>query len=79
MQLACLTVREKLFAEARRMDESPLANVALDHVVFRNGRIELEANPAQSVTIVDAMRAGKLDRIEAEETAAPGQEDATDL
>jgi xanthine dehydrogenase YagR molybdenum-binding subunit len=63
-------VREKLFSAARGMSGSPLANVAIDRVLFREGRIELERDPAQSVAITDAMRAGGLEQIEAEETAS---------
>ncbi|MBV8913150.1 MAG: xanthine dehydrogenase family protein molybdopterin-binding subunit [Acetobacteraceae bacterium] len=70
VQRACATVREKLFAAARGMSGSPLANFAIDHVLFRNGRIELERDATQFVPIVDAMRAAGLERIEAEESAS---------
>jgi len=73
VQLACNTVREKLFAFARGMDGSPLANAEIGRVAFRNGRMELIADPSRFVTIQDAMRAGGVDRIEAEETAAPSR------
>ncbi len=71
VQLACLTVRDKLFAAARGLSGSPLRNAPIDHALFRDGRIALERDPAQSVAIADAMRGAKLDRIEAEETASP--------
>ncbi len=72
-QLACLTARGKLFAAARGMSGSPLANVPLDRVLFHDGRIVLENDPSRSVAIADVMRAAKLDRIEAQETATPDQ------
>ena len=43
--------------------------------MFHDGRIVLEKDPSRVVSIADAMRAGKLDRIEAEETAAPDKRD----
>jgi xanthine dehydrogenase YagR molybdenum-binding subunit len=68
---ACHAVREQLLSHARKVGDSPLANTSLDHVVFRDGRIALDADPSRSVTFAEAMRAGGVDRVEAEETAAP--------
>lgn len=70
-QVACNAVREKLFGYARGMDDSPLANAATEHVAFRNGLIELESDPTRFVTYADALKAGGVDSIEAEETASP--------
>ena len=69
--LACETVKETLFRHARGLDGSPLANAEMARVAFRGGRIELIADPARFVTLQDAMVAGGLHRIEAEETARP--------
>lgn len=71
VRAACYAVRGKLFALARRMNDSPLANASIDHVTFAGGRIALDSDPSRSVTFVEAMRAGGVDRLEAEETAAP--------
>lgn len=71
VQAACQAVREQLFGYARRVDDSPLANAKLDHVVFAGGGIALAADPTRTVTIAQAMKAGGVDRIEAEETARP--------
>ncbi|MBV8521812.1 MAG: xanthine dehydrogenase family protein molybdopterin-binding subunit, partial [Acetobacteraceae bacterium] len=73
VQAACYAAREKLFAYARRIENSPLANASLDHVLFVNGRIVLRADPSRAVTIAEAMQAGGVDRIEAEETASPSR------
>jgi xanthine dehydrogenase YagR molybdenum-binding subunit len=73
VHLACNAVREKLFKYARGMDNSPLANVEIGRVAFRDGRIELIADPSRYVTIQDAMAAGGVDRIEAEETGSPSR------
>ncbi len=71
VQLACKAVGEKLLGFARAMDNSPLANASPEHVTFRDGRIELQSDPARFVTFADAMRAGGVERVEAEETASP--------
>ncbi|MFL5334490.1 MAG: xanthine dehydrogenase family protein molybdopterin-binding subunit [Geminicoccaceae bacterium] len=71
VQAACHAVRAKLLAYARGIDGSPLANAALEHVRFADGKIVLASDPARAVTFTEAMRAGGVDRIEAEETAAP--------
>jgi xanthine dehydrogenase YagR molybdenum-binding subunit len=71
VQAACHAVREKLFRYARAGEESPLANADLDHVAFAGGRIELVGDPSRFVTIAEAMRAGRVDRIEEEATASP--------
>src|SRR4051794_17318019 len=68
---ACKTVREELFGYARKMKGSPLANATLDQITFANGCIILTADPTRSVSLVEAMRAGGVERIEAEETASP--------
>jgi xanthine dehydrogenase YagR molybdenum-binding subunit len=71
VQLACDSVRQTLFKHAQKASGSPLAGAKLDEVSFAGGRIEVTADPARFVTIADAMRAGGVDRIEAEETAKP--------
>jgi xanthine dehydrogenase YagR molybdenum-binding subunit len=73
VHVACNAVRGTLFKYARGMDASPLANAEIGRVAFRGGRMELIADPSRYVTIQDAMRAGGVDRIEAEETAAPSR------
>jgi xanthine dehydrogenase YagR molybdenum-binding subunit len=71
--IACGAVREKLFACARAMDGSPLAGTAIEEIAFANGRLLVAADPSRSVGIAAAMKAGGVERIEAEETASPDQ------
>ena len=70
--LACDAVRQTLFKYALKVNGSPLAGAKLGAVSFTAGRIELTADPGRFVTVADAMQAGGVDRIEAEETAKPG-------
>lgn len=71
VRLACDTVRQQLFKYARGMDNSPIANADLAQVAFQGERIAVISDPSRFVTIADAMRAGGVERIEAEETAVP--------
>ncbi|WP_375459225.1 xanthine dehydrogenase family protein molybdopterin-binding subunit [uncultured Enterovirga sp.] len=71
VKFACDKVCERLFKLARAMDGSPLANASFEHVAFKGGRILLKEDPARSVAITDAMRAGGVEVIEEEQTAAP--------
>jgi xanthine dehydrogenase YagR molybdenum-binding subunit len=70
---ACKSVREKLFGYAQKVKGSPLADATVDQVAFANGRMTLTSDPSRSVSIADAMRAGGVERIEAEETASPSK------
>ncbi|NNM72379.1 xanthine dehydrogenase family protein molybdopterin-binding subunit [Enterovirga aerilata] len=71
VQAACGAVREKLLGLARSIDGSPLANAGIEHVAFRDGRIELAGDPERFVTLADAMQAGGVEHVEAEETVSP--------
>ncbi|WP_338661676.1 xanthine dehydrogenase family protein molybdopterin-binding subunit [Pararoseomonas sp. SCSIO 73927] len=73
VELACHAVREKLFGYARGINDSPLGDAKVNEVQFREGRIALISDPSRFVTIQDAMVAGGVDRIVAEETAAPSK------
>ena len=72
--LACRKVREKLLALARGVEGSPLANTDMQHVRFVDGRLELLADPSQSVLLTEVMETAGVDRIEEEETAEPNPE-----
>lgn len=73
VRAACHAVREQLFAHARGMDDSPLANASLEQVTFAQGRIALSIDPSRAVTIAQAMAAAGVDRIEAEQSAGPDE------
>ncbi|KQP61659.1 xanthine dehydrogenase family protein molybdopterin-binding subunit [Methylobacterium sp. Leaf108] len=68
---ACRKIAADVFAMARAMDDSPLANVDFDRVVFEGGRIAVAGDPSRSVSLVDAMTAGAVDKVEATESAGP--------
>ena len=67
---ACRAVRKDLLRLAQKAPGSPLARAKLDDVAFADGRIRRKDNGAE-VSLADAMRAGKVDRIEKEASAAP--------
>jgi xanthine dehydrogenase YagR molybdenum-binding subunit len=71
---ACRAVQEELLALARKIKGSPLAGATLDDVVFAEGKIRRKDDGSQEVAVADAMRAGKLDRIEKEAHAEPNED-----
>jgi xanthine dehydrogenase YagR molybdenum-binding subunit len=71
VKTVCEKVRDKLIKLARKIDNSPLADVALDDIVLADGRIHSRIDPSRAVSLTDAMRHGKLDVIEEEASAAP--------
>ena len=68
---ACGAVQEELLRLAQQAGGSPLAGARLDQVTFAEGRIR--RNDGREMSIADAMRAGKVDRIEKEASAEPDE------
>jgi xanthine dehydrogenase YagR molybdenum-binding subunit len=67
-------IRSKLFQLARNVENSPLANARLEDVVLRDGMIVSKQNADLKVSFADAMRQGGLDRVEAQKTANPKED-----
>jgi xanthine dehydrogenase YagR molybdenum-binding subunit len=62
----CDAVRTDLLRLAKKMPNSPLADAKLEDVTLMGGNIVAKGNPVRSVSIADAMRHAKVDRIEQE-------------
>jgi xanthine dehydrogenase YagR molybdenum-binding subunit len=62
----CEAVRAELLRLAKGVPSSPLANAAPDEVAFADGRLVSRRDPGRAVSIADAMRHGRVDRIEQE-------------
>lgn len=75
VQAACDAVRRTLLDYAGGIDGAPLGGATIDQVSFANGRIVLDRDPSRSVTLQEAMRAGGVDKVEAEETTRPSKLD----
>ena len=71
IKAACQKVREKLFNAAVKIKDSPLAGAKLDDVTFAGGQIQLTRDTSRAVSLIDAMRRGKLDKIQEEASVAP--------
>jgi xanthine dehydrogenase YagR molybdenum-binding subunit len=74
---ACRAVRNELLRLAQRMPSSPLAGARIDDVVFADGKIRHKQQGGREVSVVDAMRSGRADRIEKEATAEPNEDGKT--
>ena len=68
---ACRAVQQELLRLAQLAGGSPLAGARLNQVTFAEGRIR--RNDGREMSIADAMRAGKVDRIEKEAAAEPSE------
>ncbi len=62
----CDAIRADLLQLAKRMPNSPLANVAADEVSLADGKLVSRRDPSRAVSIADAMRVAGVDRIEQE-------------
>jgi xanthine dehydrogenase YagR molybdenum-binding subunit len=62
-------VRQKLLALAQKMPDSPLAGLKPGDVVLTDGLIANAKDLSRSISIADAMRHGKVDRIEKERSS----------
>jgi len=70
---ACRAVQKELLGLAQKMARSPLAGAKLDDVVFAEGKIRHKHEESREVSVADAIRAGKADRIEKEASAEPNE------
>ena len=57
-------VRKELLTLAKKMPDSPLTGAKLDDVMLADGKIVSKQDASRAVSIADAMRHGKVDRIE---------------
>lgn len=74
VKVTCETLKAELLKHARGLDNSPLANAALDHVVFANGRIALASDPSKAVSFVDILKGAGLDSLNADGGFAPDED-----
>jgi xanthine dehydrogenase YagR molybdenum-binding subunit len=68
---ACRAVQEELLVLAHKMESSPLAGARLNDIVFAEGKVRHKHDENREVSIADAMRVGKVDRVEKEASAEP--------
>jgi len=69
-------VRKELLGLAQKMPDSPLKGAKLEHVLLADGKIVSKQDASLAVTIADAMRHGKVDRIEQEQSTNFEEDDS---
>ncbi|OTP66572.1 xanthine dehydrogenase family protein molybdopterin-binding subunit [Caballeronia sordidicola] len=80
VQLACQALARKLLRAANKVEGEPLLGVdSIDELEFASGEMIVRNDPSRRVGLLDAMRAGGLDVVEATETASPGIADMISL
>ena len=67
-------VREELLGLAKQMPNSPLAKLTPDEVALADGKLVSKRDARHSVSIADAMRHGRVDRIERDKTTTPADD-----
>jgi xanthine dehydrogenase YagR molybdenum-binding subunit len=72
IQTACRAVQKELLRLAQKAPRSPFAGAKFEDVVFANDKLRHKSNGAE-LSLADAMRAGNVDRIEKQGTAAPNE------
>ena len=68
-------VRKELLALAKKMPDSPLKGAKLDDVILADGKIVSKEDASRAVSIADAMRHGKVDRIEQQKSTSFEEDD----
>ncbi len=63
-------IRDELLKLAKQMPSSPLADAGSDDVKLVDGKIVSKRDASRAISIADAMRQGKIDRIEQEKLTA---------
>jgi len=69
---ACRAVQKDLLRLAQKSAGSPLKGAKIDEIEFADGRMRRKDGGGEA-SFADAMRAGKVDRIEKEASAAPNE------
>ena len=64
-------VRDELLRLAKQVPNSPLADAAAGEVTLADGKLVSKRDASRTVSIADAMRQGKLDRIAQEKSTNP--------
>jgi xanthine dehydrogenase YagR molybdenum-binding subunit len=67
---AAEAVRKELLALAKKMPDSPLKGAKLDGVMLADGKLVSKQDASRAVSIADAMRHGKVDRIEQQKSTS---------
>ena len=71
VKAACENARGQLIALAQTIDESPLAGLRADDVMFANRQIRSRSDRSRAVSLREAMRAGNLEVLRADASASP--------
>ena len=71
VKTVCEELRTRLFKLAGKVDGAPLGDATIEDLTFANGAMHVTGNPVKNVTYTEALKAGKLDRLELDTTELP--------
>ncbi len=67
----CLEMKAQLFKLAGKVDGEPLGDAKMADLTFAHSAMHVTGNPVRNVTYAEALKAGKLDRLELDTTELP--------
>ena len=65
----CDEIAKKLFQLARKLENSPFKKASFDEVAFADGKLLLQSNPAEAVSITEIMHRAEVASLEEETTS----------
>ncbi len=71
VKTVCQELRDRLFKLAGKVDGTPLGDTKIGDVTFANGAMHVTGNPVKNVTYAEALKAGKIDKLELDTTELP--------
>ncbi len=71
VKTVCEELRDRLFKLAGKVEGSPLGEAKIEDLTFADGAMHITGNPVKNVTYAEALKAGKLDRLELDTTELP--------
>ena len=71
VKTVCEELRDRLFKLAGKVEGAPLGDAKIEDLTFANAAMHVTGNPVKNVTYAEALRAGKLDKLELDTTELP--------
>ena len=67
----CEELKERLYKLAGKVEGKPLGDAAIEDLTFANAAMHVTGNPVKNVTYAEALKAGKLNKLELDTTELP--------
>ena len=71
VKTVCEELRTRLFKLAGKVDGAPLGDAKIEELTFADGAMHVTGNPVKNVSYAEALKAGKLEKLELDTTELP--------